>query len=419
MSNIIISNNYKHKDNCRICGSKNLSKVLELGPMPLANKFLNSKDIISPEHFYPLDIHFCNSCGLTQLTTIVDKEEMFEEYPYFSSVSKTFVKHSEDLAKEVIDRFIDDEYSLVVEIGSNDGVLLKPLIRQGISVQGVEPAKNVAKVAQASGVDTIIDYFTENIAKLIIEKKGKAHVVFACNAFNHIDNLDTVMKGIYLILDDEGVFILEVPYIVDLLQNKSFDTMYHEMHSYFSVRPLVKLFEIYGMEIFDVNRFGLHTGSIRVYVKKTKSSRKINKSLKDILIFENKIGLDKKETYLNFSSELMKIKENFLKMIKKIKNEGNRIVGYGAPAKGNVLLNYFGIGTDIIDYIVDATPYKQGLYTPGMHIPVFPVEKFNKEKPDFALLLPWNFSEEILMKEKRFRDDGGKFIIPLPNPKIV
>lgn len=389
--------------------------------MPLANGFLNRNQLRLPEPFYPVNIYFCLNCGLVQLADTVEKEALFKEYAYFSSVSRTFVGHSEKLAAEIAERFTGSPDSLVVEVGSNDGVLLKPLISRNVGVLGVEPARNVAEVARRSGIETISDFFTTRLAKRIVKNKGKASVIVSCNVFNHLNDLDDVMEGIRLLLKDDGVFLIEVPYLVDLLNNGAFDTMYHEMHSYFAVNPLMKLFEMYGMMIFDVKRISLHTGSIRVYVRRSRDKEKENRaeSVNAILSLEKEMRLHRLHTYLRFAKQVEAIKRELVGLLLRIKNDGKRIIGYGAPAKGNVLLNYCGIGTEVIDYIVDATPYKQGLYTPGMHIPVHPPEKFRQDYPDYALLLPWNFREEIIGKERQFRANGGRFIVPLPSPTIV
>lgn len=387
--------------------------------MPLANKFLREDELKLPEHFFPLNVYFCNDCGLVQLVNIVDKETLFSEYAYFSSGSKTFVNHSERLAEEIVSRFLPKSGSLVVEIGSNDGVLLKPLNLLKSRTLGVEPASNVAKVARGAGIETLDVFFTEQLAKHILEEKGPAEVIVCCNVFNHIDDLDSVMKGIDLLLNKDGVLVIEVPYLIDLIERNAFDTMYHEMHSYFAVKPLMRLFQKFGMEIFDVKRFDLHGGSIRVYVRRTKSGSIISDSVRTLISIEDQMKLDSYETSLKFAAEIQALKDMLVNLLRDLKSHGKTIVGYGAPAKGNILLNYCKIGTDILDYIVDVTPYKQGLYTPGMHIPVRPIEAFKQDSPDYALLLPWNFANEILQREQQYRDAGGKFIIPLPKPKVV
>jgi SAM-dependent methyltransferase len=409
----------KRNTGCRICKNEDLTKFLEFGPMPHANGFLDKDQLNSNEPLFPVNIYFCKNCGLVQLADIVPKEVLFSTYPYFSSVSDTFKQHCEELAREIAERFIKSTEALVVEIGSNDGVLLKPIKRYTTKTLGIEPATNVAQVAQSMGVDTIIDFFSKDIAENIVQTRGKADIILALNVFNHLNDLDDVMEGIQILLADDGIFIIEVPYLLNLITKRSFDTMYHEMHSYFSIKPLLELFKQFRMEIFDVRKIDIHTGSIRVYVRKTKQNFKLYEPVSKLIEEEEEVGLYKLETYFKFAAEVVKLKNHLIRTLNSLKAEKKRIIGYGAAAKGNVLLNYCRIGIDILDYIVDATPWKQGLYTPGMHIPVYPVEKFRSNMPDYILILPWNFAEEIMNKEPDYKEKGGKFIIPLPELKII
>lgn len=409
----------EYSSNCRICGSRNLKEFLNLGEMPLANGFLREEELKLAEPKYPVDISYCQDCGLTQLVSIVPKELLFRTYPYFSSVSLTFKLHCENLAKEVIEKFKFPSDSLVVEIGSNDGVLLKIFKKYNFRILGIEPAVNVARVAQEEGVDTINEFFSEELAYRIANEIGKADVILALNVFNHLHFIEDVMRGIKYLLKEKGIFVIEVPYFLDLINKNSFDTMYHEMHSYFSLRPLKVLFNQFDMEIIDVKRIDIHTGSIRIYVKKKENPLKIEDTVELLLEEEVKLGLYNIKNYLKFIERINSIKIKLNEILENIKREGKRIIGYGAAAKGNVLLNYCNIRKDILDYIVDATPWKQGLYTPGTHIPVYLIEKFRKDNPDYVLILPWNFAKEIMEKEKEFMRRGGKFIIPLPYPQIV
>lgn len=403
---------------CRICEEPSLKEFLQLGPMPIANGFLRKDQLGQPEQFFPLTLCLCENCSLVQLVDIIPKDVLFKSYPYFSSVSKTFVHHCEELGEEAAQRFLNKSRPLVIDIGSNDGVLLKPM-KNYATVLGVEPATNVAKFANFQGIETINDFFDKKLALEIAESREKASVVFALNVMNHVDNLIDFIGGIHALLSDDGVFIFEVPYILDLLKNGAFDTMYHEMHSYFSLMPLVELFSRYDFDIFDVKRISLHTGSIRVYVQRKGRGLETSSAVHEMLALEKDKGLDRLETYLGLSDRATRVKTFLVKLLSKLKAENKKIVGYGAAAKGNVLLNYCKIGTDFLDYIADATPAKQGLYTPGMHIPIYPVEKFREDNPDYALILPWNFAEEIMTKEETFRKRGGRFIIPLPEPRVI
>jgi SAM-dependent methyltransferase len=407
-----------HRTECRICKGSNLDEFLCLDSMPLANGFLQKDQLGQPEHFFPLTISLCKNCSLVQLVDIVPKDVLFKSYPYFSSVSKTFVHHCEELAEEVAQRFLGKSRPLVIDIGSNDGALLKPMIKYA-KVLGIEPATNIAEFANSQGIETINDFFNKKLALEISQNRGKASVVFALNVMNHVDNLIDFADGIDVLLDDKGIFVFEVPYVLDLLESGSFDTMYHEMHSYFSVVSLLKLFSQYDLNIFDVKRVSLHAGSIRVYVQKAGRCLQPSNAVHEILALEKDKELNRLETYLRLSKRAKRVKTQLVKLLRALKADHKRIVGYGAAAKGNVLLNYCKIGTDLIDYIADDTPAKQGLYTPGMHIPVYSVEKLREDNPDYILILPWNFAEEIMSKEEAFKRCGGKFIIPIPEPRVV
>jgi SAM-dependent methyltransferase len=344
---------------------------------------------------------------------------MFKNYVYIPSTSKTLINHFAQLAKKTVERFNLSEDSLVVDIGSNDGTLLKAFKAHGVKTLGVEPATNLAKLAEANGIETFNDFFNQQVALEVVNDKGKANVITGTNVFAHVNDLDEFLKGIDILLEDEGTFIIEVPYLVDLLKKMEFDTVYHEHLSYFTVRPLVTLFERFGMKIFDVERIGIHGGSIRVFVKRASALTPVSESVIKLLALEQEYKLDSFETYLTFAAEVASIKERLVELLKRLKSEGKRIVGYGASAKGNTLLNYCKIGTDILDYIVDNIPFKQGRYTPGMHIPVVPEERIMQDKPDYALILAWNFAEEIMAKQQRYKELGGRFIVPVPNPQII
>ena len=404
---------------CRICGNENLHDVLSLGMMPLANNFLKKEQLSSPEFVAHLGAIFCANCGLMQLSHVVSPNIMFGDYVYIPSTSKTLINHFAELANKTVEKFNLPEGSLVVDIGSNDGTLLKFFKTHKVKVLGIEPATNIAKLAEASGIETINDFFGQRTALKVVDDKGKAKVITGTNVFAHVNDLDDFLKGIDILLEDNGIFIIEVPYLPDLLEKIEFDTIYHEHLSYFSIKPLATLFKKFKMEIFDVERIGIHGGSIRVFVKRASASGPVSESVTNLLALEQERGLDSIETYLTFATEVASIKERLIELLKRLKSEGKRIVGYGAAAKGNILLNYCKIGTDILDYIVDNIPYKQGRYTPGMHIPVVPEEKIMQDKPDYALILAWNFAEEIIAKQQKYKEAGGRFIIPIPDPRIV
>jgi SAM-dependent methyltransferase len=354
-----------------------------------------------------------------QLSHVVSPNIMFGDYVYIPSTSKTLINHFAELANKTVEKFNLPEGSLVVDIGSNDGTLLKFFKIHKVKVLGIEPATNIAKLAEASGIETINDFFGQRTALKVVDDKGKAKVITGTNVFAHVNDLDDFLKGIDILLEDNGIFIIEVPYLPDLLEKIEFDTIYHEHLSYFSIKPLATLFEKFKMEIFDVERIGIHGGSIRVFVKRASAPGPVSESVTNLLALEQERGLDSIETYLTFATEVASIKERLIELLKRLKSEGKRIVGYGAAAKGNILLNYCKIGTDILDYIVDNIPYKQGRYTPGMHIPVVPEERITQDRPDYALILAWNFAKEIMAKQQKYRELGGQFILPIPNPQII
>lgn len=408
--------NFIHRTRCRVCGSEELHKFLSLGPTPLANSFLRDKQI-DLEPYYPLDVYFCSNCYLVQLLDVVSPEVLFKEYAYVTGASKPLQAHFTGLAEDVIGNFKISKDSLVVDIGSNDGTLLQNFSKYGFSTLGIEPALNIAQLAEAKGIPTVNDFFDEECAVKLYKEYGAAKVILATNVFAHADNLEGFVRGVNHLLSKNGVFIIEVPYLLNLLNNTEFDTIYHEHLSYFAVHPLVYLFWKFGMEVVDVKQVPVHGGSIRVFVQK--SPKQQSQNVTKLLLMEREAKLDSFRTYMNFAEKVALVREKLVKLLKTLKDEGARITGYGATAKGNTLLNYCKIGTDILDYISDTTPFKQGRYTPGMHIPIFPEEKFHEDSPDYALLLAWNYANEILQKESKYRQNGGKFILPIPEPEVI
>lgn len=402
---------------CHICQSKKLHKFLSLGPIPLANSFLQPDQLGVTEPYYPLDVCFCSNCGLVQLAQVIAPEILFKDYAYLSGTSMPMKAHFAKLAQSTIQRFSLTEGNLVLDIGSNDGILLENFQRYGLRVLGIEPATNVAKLALLRGVETLNDFFSESLAHRIRLDKGQPRVILGTNVLAHVADLEGFLRGVNHLLSDDGVFVIEVPYLVDMLSKVEFDTIYHEHLRYFAVRPLIALFSKFGMGIVDVERVNVHGGSLRVYVQKSTDS--VSSSVMKLLNLEIEAKVDSLETYQKFAEDVSRIKEDLLSLLKTLKNQGAKITGYGAPAKGNILLNYCKIGTGMLDYITDTTPFKQGCYTPGMHIPVFPESHFHEFPPDYALLLAWNYADSILQKESEYRRNGGKFILPIPEPKVV
>lgn len=404
---------------CRVCANNHLTKFLLLGTMPLANSFLSEKELLLKEKKFPLEICFCKNCNLVQLNYIVPKELMFKNYVYASSTTNTFREHFGKMAETIKKSFLLNETSLVVDIGCNDGVLLKGFKNLGTKVIGVEPAENIANIAKQNGIETINDFFSKSVAEKIIGLKGYADAVTATNVFAHVDNIKEFIENVKILLKKEGIFIIEVQYLVDMLEKLTFDNIYHEHLSYFSLISLQNFFKANGMVIFNVERVDTHGGSLRAFIKKSEGKYRINNAVDELLEYENRIGINNFETYRRFSDKVYHVRDKLSGCFKNIKSKGSSIAGYGAPAKGNTLLNFCQIGADYIDYIAEDNPLKIGLYTPGMHIPVLNSQTLYEKKPNYVLILAWNFAKEIMMKTKKLTEKGVKFIIPLPEPVIL
>lgn len=410
---------YQEKKECRICSSHNLELILDLGKQPLANAFIKKEDLVKKENKFPLRLYLCKNCYLLQLIDIVNKELLFKEYLYLTSASNPIVVHFEKYASEIYEEFLKDmDRPLVIEVGSNDGSLLKEFKRLGVEVLGIEPAINISKMAIDRGIPTENAFFNYDVAKKISIKK-KASIIIANNVFGHVENLKEFIECVKILSKDNGIFVFEVPYLIDLIQKLEFDTVYHEHLSYFSLKPLMKLMNEFDLEIFDVRRQKVHGGTIRVFVGKKKCF-KTTTNVQKLITLEEEFGICKLETYEKFSERVKQVKNLLLNKLSEYKKDGKKIFGYGASAKGNVLLNYCNIGTDFLEYILDTTPLKQGLYTPGMHIPVKSKERISeKASQQIALLLAWNYEKEIITKESEFMKNGGKFLVPVPIPRLV
>lgn len=417
-----------HKDSCRICDGKKLSKVLSLGPTPLANAFLERSEARVAEMYYPLDAYLCRDCGLLQLLDVVAPEVLFKNYVYVSSTSPVFVRHFQDFAKSAIKRFGLNHHSLVVDIGSNDGILLKPFKEKRVRVLGVEPDAAIARIAKNAGVDTVVEFWSPAVAKKIVKRRGRADMITATNVFAHIDDIHAVARGVKALLKPDGVFMIEAPYLGDFLDKNLFDTVYHEHLSYFSLGALAAFFKRVGMKIVDVERVSTHGGSLRVFARRRRltrmktqinADRRSEEAVKWLLRREKKQKLQSEETFKRYNVRILENRAKLLALLASLKGRGKRIAGYGAPAKGNTLLNFFSIGRELLDYIVDDSPFKQGKHTPGKRIPVVSSSVLAKNQPDYLLILAWNFAPSIMKKNEAFRKRGGKFIIPVPTPRIV
>ncbi len=404
---------------CRVCKKNNFTKIFTFGPTPLANAFLDSKRIDSGELFYPLDVYFCNECSFVELGHVVSPEVLFGNYIYVSSTSPVFIKHFENFASSVSERFNLNTDSMVIDVGSNDGILLEPFKKRGIRVLGVEPAKKIASVAKKKGIETKCDFFDTKLANKILKEKGSVDIITATNVFAHIDDLDEIIRGLKILLKKNGVFIIEAPYLVDFITKKYFDLVYHEHLSYWSINSLIRIFKRFDMKIFDVEKVQVHGGSVRVFISKNASTHKTSNNVSKFLHKEKEMELSNPNTYLEYNKKILKNKVDLLSLLVTLKNNNKKIAAYGAPAKGNTLLNYFGIGSDLIEYIIDDSSWKQGTYSPGKRIPVVDKSFVDVEKVDYILILAWNFADDIIEKNILLRKKGIKFIIPAPKPKIV
>ncbi|HCB23219.1 hypothetical protein A3B42_05000 [Candidatus Daviesbacteria bacterium RIFCSPLOWO2_01_FULL_38_10] len=403
-------------DNCRACDSSDLLLFLQLGPTPVPNGFLKAHHRHKAEKFYPLDVCFCKDCGLVQLAHVVSPKVMFKNYVYIPSTSETMRIHFTSLTKQAIKKTNAKEEDMVLDIGSNDGTLLNAFKIQKMKILGVDPAENLAKKANKEGINTICALFTKELAKKIKKEYGQVKIITATNVVAHIHDLHDFLEGIKILLSGKGLFIAEFPYLCDLIEEVEFDTIYQEHLSYFSISPFDKLLKKHGLKLIDVERLSVHGGSVRVFI----SNKGVNSlEVKKLLQLEKNKKLLSPETYLKFRRKVDKIRHELVQQLWSLRLKGKSIVGYGASAKGNVMLNYCRIGPETLDYIVDSIPYKQGKYTPGMHIPIYPEAKLLEDMPDYTLLLAWNFADEIIKKQAEYRKRGGKFILAIPKLAIV
>ena len=402
--------------NCYICSNNNLSKFLDLGMHPPPLNFVSKDDLLTKQETFPLQVYFCNDCGLVQLGDAVDPNVMFKNYLYTSGVSTAFKNHLSNFAETLIDKFSPNKNDLVIDIASNDGTLLNFFQNFGLRVLGIEPS-NIADIANENGIQTVKEFFNESIAKNILKNHGQAKIITITNAFAHIKDLDSIMNGIKLLLNENGVFVSESQYLGDIIEKLEYDTIYHEHLRYYSLRSLVKLFDIHGMEVFDCERISSHGGSIRVYASfKGKFSKTEN--IKQVLDTEDKLKLLSFTTYEEFANRVYENRKKLNDLLKDIKLSEKTIVGISAPARSSTVLNFCEIDSTVLDYVAEKSSLKIGKFTPGSHIEVVNDEKLIEKQPDFALLLSWHLSDSIISKIK---NDGykGKIIVPLPDPKII
>tara|TARA_B100001248_G_C27398834_1_gene468026 strand:- start:3785 stop:5032 length:1248 start_codon:yes stop_codon:yes gene_type:complete len=412
-------NSFKKKSNCRLCQSADLVSVFKLASTPPANAFVTKEKLQTRQKKYPLEIFFCNKCFHVQLTEVVDPNELFENYVYVSGTSDVFVNHFFNYAKDIVQRFNPSTDHYVLDIGSNDGTLLKFFKSLGYSVIGIDPAKEISKKATEEGINTINGFFNLETSQMIEKKYSKASVITANNVFAHCDDLSGMTEAISNLLSPGGIFVFEVSYLVDVYQKTLFDTIYHEHLSYHSVSPLMNFFKSKKMELIDVKKVNTHGGSIRCVVKNKDDLPEINDSVKTFIDFEKSLSFNKSSTFVNFAKQIKDRKKELNEFLYRIKSEGKSIAGYGAPAKATTLMYEFGLNNDILDFIVDDSPLKQELFSPGIHIPIYSSSFIDTLKPDYLLILAWNFSDSIINKNRKFHESGGKFIIPMPKFEVI
>lgn len=405
---------------CRFCDDRLDTTFIDLGASPLSNAYLTQYDLDKPEIFYPLHAKICHQCFLVQLPEFASPENIFTDYAYFSSYSDSWLQHSANYTNMMVDRFKMDSTWNVVEIASNDGYLLQYFKQKNIPVLGIEPAANVAKVAQEKGIPTLSVFFGTDTAKKLKQEGKTANLLIGNNVLAHVPNLNDFVAGLKILLAPNGVITMEFPHLLQLIQQNQFDTIYHEHFSYFSLFTVLKVFAKHGLTIFDVEQVSVHGGSLRIFVKHCEDdSKPISDRVTDLLATEKEFGLDSIDTYKDFSLKIAKLKLDLLDFVIQVKKEGKKVVGYGAPAKGNTLLNYCGIYSDLISFTVDRNPYKQGRYLPGTHIPIMHPDEISTEKPDYVLLLPWNLKEEIMKQMAHIKEWGAKFVVPIPEFQVV
>jgi SAM-dependent methyltransferase len=404
---------------CRFCGSILQHTFVDLGMSPLCERYVKDDQLTCVESFYPLRVYICEHCFLVQLQEYVPPEYIFREYAYFSSYSDTWLQHAKAYTDMMVERFKLHGGSQVIEIASNDGYLLQYFVARGIPVLGIEPAINVAKVAIEKGISTVMKFLGEQVARELTNEGKRADLLIGNNVLAHVPELNSFVEGMKILLAPQGVITAEFPHLMRLIEEKQFDTIYHEHFSYFSFVTAEKIFTAHGLTIFDVEELSTHGGSLRIYARHIEDTCKpIGERVQELRAREQAAGFTRLESYFSFAEKVKETKRKLLDFLIRAKREGKAIAGYGAPGKGNTLLNYCGIRTDFIDYTVDRNPYKQGKFLPGTHIPIFHPDKIRETKPDYLLILPWNIKDEIIKRMSYIRDWGGQFLVPIPEVDI-
>jgi len=407
---------------CRSCGASDLENILSLGRTPLANALLTEEQLSAPEETFPLDLAFCARCTLVQITETVPPEKLFREYFYLSSFSDTMLRHAEEIVSRLVaERGLGAE-SLVVEVASNDGYLLQYYARAGVPVLGVEPAENIARIARDErGIPTLCEFFGDELAGRLAAEGRQADVIHANNVLAHVADLNGVVRGFARLLKPGGVAVIEVPYVAEMVERCEFDTIYHEHLCYFSLTALERLFARHGLSVVDVERLSIHGGTLRIFVGKGEGDggRGRSPAVSRLLEEERAWGVGDIDFYRGFGARVEGLRADLTALLARLKAEGRRVAVYGASAKGSTLLNYFRLGRETLDFVVDRSTVKQGYYTPGTHLGIHPPTRLLEEMPDYVLLLTWNFADEILEQQAEYRRRGGRFIIPVPEVRVV
>lgn len=401
--------------NCRFCGTPLVHEFVDLGMSPLCESYVSREQLDCMEAFYPLRVLVCHSCFLVQIREYVAAEDIYSDYAYFSSYSTSWLEHARQYTEQMIARFGLTSQNQVVEIASNDGYLLQYFVQHGIPALGIEPAANVAEVAREKGIETVVRFFGRDAADDLVREGIQADLLLGNNVLAHVPDLNGFVTGLKRLLADQGVITMEFPHLMRLIDENQFDTIYHEHFSYLSFLVVCRIFQKHGLTVFDVEELTTHGGSLRIYARHQQDhSKPVTAAVNELQTREQEAGYDRIETYLQFRVKVEATKRALLQFLIGAKDTGQQVVGYGAPGKGNTLLNYCGIRTDFLDYTVDRSPHKQGKYLPGTRIPIFPPERIEQTHPDYVVILPWNLKEEIITQLAVIREWGGRFVIPIP-----
>ena len=404
---------------CRFCATPLEHDFIDLGMSPVSNSFVKPDRVDEPEPFYPLHAFVCSNCFLVQLEEFETADQIFSDYVYFSSYSTSWLAHARKFVNDVSERFGFNADSLVIEVASNDGYLLQYFTERNVPVLGIEPASNVAEVARAAGIDTIDEFFGASLAERLRDEGRLCDLLVGNNVLAHVPDINDFVGGFRLVLAEDGVLSMEFPHLLRLIEQTQFDTIYHEHFSYLSLLTVQRIFAHHGLQVFDVEEIPTHGGSLRVFAQHSGGKQPVGRAVEKVLGDERGAKLDSLDGYRNFSEKVTKVKTDLLEFLRQADSEGKTVVGYGAPAKGNTLLNYCGIGPDEIAYTVDRSPHKQGHLLPGTHIPVYAPEKIAETQPDYVIILPWNLKDEVVEQMAEIRGWGGRFVVPIPELTVI